>query len=252
MVRLSRPGGRAGRVLRLAWLWPFIVLQTVVWSLVSISLFVVDFSGRLTHRYGAVPWSRILLWASGVRVDLKGRENLAADDGGPLVLVCNHQSLFDVLALLARLPLDFKFVVKRELRKVPLWGYAMDKAGYLFIDREAGGDVRGLIQEAAGRLESGSSMLFFVEGTRSADGHLAGFKRGAFVLASRSGRPVVPVVIEGSRRVVPKGSREIRPGRITLTVLPAIKDPAVSKNSRRLQAAVREAMLSALGEPPAA
>jgi 1-acyl-sn-glycerol-3-phosphate acyltransferase len=235
--------------LRRVWLWPYIVVQTVVWSVVSISLFMVDSSGRLTHRYGAVPWSRLLLWASGVKVELRGRENLAAADGGPVVLVCNHRSLFDVLALLARLPLDFKFVVKRELRKVPLWGYAMDKAGYLFIDRQAGGDVRGLIQEAARRLRGGSSMLFFVEGTRSADGRLADFKRGAFVLASRSGRPVVPVAIQGSGRVVPKGSLDIRPGRISLTALPAISDPAVTKSSRRLQEAVRRAMLSALGEP---
>ncbi len=226
----------------------FLLVQTIIWSLISISLFLVDSSGRLTHFYGARPWSRVLLWASRVTVSLRGAQHLAAGRERPLVLVSNHQSMFDILALLSRLPLDFKFVVKKELRKVPLWGYAMEKAGYLFIDREQSGGARQLISDGAAKMRGGSSMLFFAEGTRSPDGSLGAFKRGAFVLASRSGCDVVPLVVSGSRQIMAKKSLRIRPGHIVITVLPPISDPSLLKSSRRLMEAVRGAMLARLSE----
>ena len=86
-----------------------------------------------------------------------------------MVLVCNHQSLFDILALLSCLPVDFKFVVKKELGKVPLWGYAMKKAGYIFVDRGQGGQAGVLMRQAVEKIKGGSAVLFFAEGTRSAD-----------------------------------------------------------------------------------
>jgi 1-acyl-sn-glycerol-3-phosphate acyltransferase len=238
----------AWQKLRLGGLLLYLLILTIFWSTVSICLFLFDSTGRLTHFYGARPWSRMMLWASRVKVTMRGSENLHTDGENPPVLVSNHQSLFDILALLAALPLDFKFVVKKELRKVPLWGYAMDKAGYLFIDRAQSGNVRYLIQEAAEKMRRGSSMLFFAEGTRSVDGLLGPFKRGAFVLAAQSGCQVVPLVIQGSREVVPKKSFNIRPGRITVTALPPLTDPSLLKSSKRLMERVREMMLSQLGQ----
>ena len=161
----------------------------------------------------------------------------------PVVFVANHQSMFDILALLACLPLDFKFVVKKELMAVPLWGFAMKKAGYIFIDREDSRKNRELIRETVLKIQQGSSVLFFAEGTRSEDGRLAPFKRGAFFLASQSGRDVVPLVIQGSRLVLPKKSLRIRSGHISVTILPPVTDPALKKNSRRLMAEVRERMM---------
>ena len=248
---MSLPG-RAWDTICLRALQLLLFLQVIFWSIVSILLFLFDSSGRLTHFYGARPWATMMLWTSRVTVSLKGAENLVTDGKTPRVLVANHQSLFDILAVLKALPIDFKFVVKRALRKVPLWGYAMDKAGYLFIDAEQSGDVRALINESAAKMTRGSSMLFFAEGTRSADGRLGEFKRGAFMLASRSGCHVVPVVIQGSREVVPKGSFTVRPGHITVTVLPPITDPALLKNSRRLTEEVRRMMAVQLGQEPEA
>ena len=228
--------------IQLAILSGFILLQTVFWSVVSILLFLADQSGRLTHKYGARPWSKILLWGSRVTVSLHGTRHL--DPGNvPVVFVANHQSMFDILALLACLPLDFKFVVKKELMAVPLWGFAMKKAGYIFIDREDSRKNRELIRDTVLKIQQGSSVLFFAEGTRSEDGRLAPFKRGAFFLASQSGRDVVPLVIQGSRHILPKKSLRIRSGHISVTILPPVTDPALKKNSRRLMAEVRERMM---------
>lgn len=165
----------------------FIVVQTIIWSIISILWFLVDSTGSLTHRYGARPWSRVLLWASRVKVETHGLENLERPEGGPMVLVCNHQSLFDILALLSGLPLDFKFVVKKELAKVPLWGYAMKKAGYIFVDRGQSGQAGELMRTAVERIKKGSAVLFFAEGTRSADGRLGEFKRGPSCWPPRPG-----------------------------------------------------------------
>jgi len=232
---------------RLVLLLGFILIQTVFWSLVSISLFLADHSGRLTHKYGARPWSKILLWASRVEANLDGMENLVPGKA-PLVFVSNHQSMFDILALLACLPVDFKFVVKKELMAVPLWGYAMKKANYIFIDRENSSQTRELIRDTVLKIQQGSSVLFFAEGTRSNDGRLGPFKRGAFFLASQSACNVVPLVIQGSREVLPKKSLFIRPGRISISILPPVTDPALKKNSRRLLTEVRERMLAHLNQ----
>lgn len=227
----------------------FILVQTIVWSTISILLFLVDSTGSLTHRYGARPWSRVLLWASRVKVQAHGLEHLERTGQGPMVLVCNHQSLFDILALLAGLPVDFKFVVKKELGKVPLWGYAMKKAGYIFVDRGQSGQAGELMREAVEKIKKGSAVLFFAEGTRSADGELGQFKRGAFVLASLARADVAPVAIEGSAQVLPKKSWRIRPGRITVSVLPIISDPALKKNSRLLMDATHQVLAQALQKP---
>lgn len=242
---MPQPLGVFGRV-RLRCLQLFIVVQTIIWSTISILLVLVDSSGRMTHRYGARPWARIVLWASRVSVELKGGENLNSERQGPLVLVCNHQSLYDILALLAAVPLDFKFVVKKELSKVPLWGYAMKKAGYIFVDRGESGKAGAMFREAVAKIKSGSAVLFFAEGTRSADGRLGQFKRGAFVLASLARADVAPLAIEGASAVVAKNSLVIRPGHITVTVLPLVSDEATKKNSRKLMAEVHRVMSDAL------
>lgn len=243
---------RTGRRLHLTALQAFILLQTIIWSVISLSLFLLDSSGGLTHRYGARPWARILLWASRVQVELRGAENLPRPGQGPLVLVCNHQSMFDILALLAAVPLDFKFVVKKELGRVPLWGQAMKKAGYIFVDRGESGQAGQLMREAVAKIKAGSAVLFFAEGTRSADGSLGAFKRGAFVLAALAGADVAPLAIQGSAAVLPKKSLNIRPGRITVTVLPLVSDPAVKKNSRLLMLQVHQALSQSLRPQPAA
>jgi 1-acyl-sn-glycerol-3-phosphate acyltransferase len=231
----------------LFWVMFFVIVQTAFWSTVSIILFLFDSTGKLTHACGARPWARVLLWGARAKVRLNGVENIAGLKGSA-VLIVNHQSLFDVIALLGHLPMDFKFVVKEELMKVPLWGFAMRRAGYMPIARGNSAAAQRLFEESARRIRQGSSVLFFAEGTRSKDGRLGRFKGGGFKLACASGCPVLPVVVQGSREILPKNSIYIKPGVIDLTVLAPVDCALVSNDSWELMQLVRQKMLSALGQ----
>ena len=231
----------------LVWAVFFVVVQTAFWSTVSIILFLFDSTGKLTHACGARPWARVLLWGTRVKVRIEGVENIAALSGSAILIV-NHQSLFDVLALLGHLPMDFKFVVKQELMKVPLWGFAMRRAGYMPIARGNTAAAQELFEESAARIRQGSSVLFFAEGTRSPDGRLGRFKGGGFKLACASGSPVLPVLVQGSREILPKKSVYIRPGVITLRVLSSVECASAENDSWKLMESVRQKMLVALGQ----
>ena len=160
-------------------------------------------------------WARSLLAAAGVRVRVRGLEHL--DRGGPQILVANHQSYFDVWALMAVVPASLRFVAKGEIARIPLLGKAMEAAGHIFIDRDQARSARDTLRRAGRRMrEGGLSLVLFPEGTRSADGELGRFLRGSFWLAIETGAPLVPVAIDGGYRVYPRGSKRVTPGRITV------------------------------------
>ena len=155
----------------------------------------------------------------------------------------NHQSYFDIFALLACLPVSFKFILKQELIRIPLFGFAIRKAGYIPIDRDDPRKAVKSMNEAAERIRGGASVLIFPEGTRSADGRLQSFRPGGFHLALRSGCDIMPVVIVGSRRIVPKGSLRIEKGSFVMCIGEAIptRDYA-RKDMDKLMGRVREEM----------
>lgn len=158
-------------------------------------------------------WSGLVLAAGGVRVDAEGIENLDRD--GPQVLVANHQSLLDILALFHALPVSLRFVAKMELSRVPLFGAAMRRAGHVFIDRGNRVQAVEAMREAGDRMkEEGLTLGLFPEGTRSPDGGLRRFRRGPFVLAIETGTVLVPVAVDGGPRVLPPGRRRLRPGTV--------------------------------------
>ncbi|MBT8337929.1 MAG: 1-acyl-sn-glycerol-3-phosphate acyltransferase [Gemmatimonadetes bacterium] len=156
-------------------------------------------------------WCRSLLWSAGVRVELEGLEHL--DPPRPAVLVCNHESWYDVFALAGKLPVDYRFVGKKELARIPLFGPAWIASGHIPIDRS---NRKAAIQSLrrAGEImrRDNAVVVMFPEGTRSADGTLLPFKKGAFVLALETGVPVIPIGVSGGRRIMPKGSLLVRPG----------------------------------------
>lgn len=158
-------------------------------------------------------WSRLLLRCSGVEVVF---ENLdVIDPDRPQILVANHVSWYDVLALAAHLPGRYLFVAKRELERVPVFGRAVRVCGHIFIDRQDRNRAVESLAMAQERLEAENpTVIMFPEGTRSPTGTLQRFKKGAFVLAIQTGVDVVPAAIEGSREVMRKGSLLIRPGTI--------------------------------------
>jgi len=182
--------------------------------------------------------ARTLFRAAWCRIHVEGQEHLSG--AGPCVLVANHVSNLDSLALLAALPGDFRIVAKQEVRTWPLAGTAVRRAGHLTVDRF---DPRRGVQDAARATEllrQGTSVLFFPEGTRAPGYALLPFRLGAFKAAVEVGRPIVPIRIEGTRHVMPPGWHLLRPGHITLSVRAPLRPEAEGwPEMARLRAAVR-------------
>lgn len=185
-------------------------------------------------------WGNVNLWAAGVKVSLVGTQNLK---GGPYILVSNHQGWFDIFAALGKLPITFSWLAKEELFKVPVLGHAMARAGYVPIDR---GDRRKAIasmNKVADVVRKGTSVYVFPEGTRSVDGVIREFKKGVFVLAVKSGQPILPISISGSYRILPKNSWLIHPGEIRFSIGAPIQSAGADAKSRdSLLEEVREAI----------
>lgn len=200
------------------------LLRTAWVLLVALTLLVILGLDILIHRWLDTrwvedrcrrrprQWCSAILWAAGVRVRMDGMEALHRHGGGQ-ILVANHTSWFDVFALSARLPVEYRFVAKKELARIPIFGPAWVACRHIAIDR---GDREAAIRsmEEAGRQirQERPTIVVFPEGTRSPDGDLLPFKKGAFVLAIEAGVPVVPCGIAGSRGIMAKGSALIRSG----------------------------------------
>ncbi|MGD8985325.1 MAG: lysophospholipid acyltransferase family protein [Desulfobacteraceae bacterium] len=234
-------------MLRFLFLNAFIAILSIIFCVWAIILSIFDKRGRLPHFYSAVPWAKIILWVCGARVKVSGQENV--DRHEPRIYLSNHQSYFDIFTLLAHLPADFKFILKQELMRIPLFGFAMKRARYVAIDREEPRKAVRSINEAVSKIKQGASMLIFPEGTRSEDGKLQPFKTGGFRLALKAGCDVVPVAITNSRNIVPKGSLRINKGTIAMNIGTPISVKDYSKKDMdKLMAQVREAILSQMGE----
>jgi len=188
----------------------FIAVWSILMSLWGIAISLVDKNGRKVHLYCAVPWARVILRVCGIKVNVRGLENV--DPSVPRIYMTNHQSFFDIFAVLACLPVNFKFILKQELMKIPFFGPAMKKAGYIGIERDDPRKAVLSMKQAADRIKNGASVLIFPEGTRSPDGRLQEFKRGGFNLAIKAGCDIVPIGIRDSFRIAPKGSLRIRKG----------------------------------------
>jgi len=200
----------------IAFLTPIVVILAFILLFpVAIIASLINDSGNQVHRVGKL-WARIIIRTSGVKIEVQGQDNIPM--GRPVVFACNHASQFDILIMYEALPVQFRFVVKKELFKIPLFGFAMRHAGYVPIDRSGGKAALRSLHEAAERVKRGASIIIFPEGTRSLDGRLRPFKMGGILIAIKAGCPIVPVAISGSHNVLPKGSLRVRPGRIKVTV----------------------------------
>jgi 1-acyl-sn-glycerol-3-phosphate acyltransferase len=175
---------------------------------------------RVPNRPGGVydeaarRWGTKQLTAAGVPVELVGWERVP--DGQPVVFVSNHQSWFDILALISRIPHTVRFVYKKELGSVPILGGALKAAGHIILDRQNRSQAFGAYESAAAAIRAGMSAVVFAEGTRSRTGELLPFKKGPFVLALASGVPIIPVYCAGTFTIMPKGSVFIRPRPVRL------------------------------------
>jgi 1-acyl-sn-glycerol-3-phosphate acyltransferase len=198
-----------------------LIVNTFLLGSLIILLSPLDRSGKFLHYIGKF-WSRINIYLAFCRVSVKGMENL--DRRRTYVVLSNHQSLFDVWVLIAYLPLQLRWVIKNEIRKMPVFGYALERMGHIYVDRDRGSSVVQGIEKAAKKVKEGTSVVFFPEGTRSEDGRLGKFRRGGFVLAQKTGYPILPVTINGSRFVLPKNTLDLMPGKIEIHIKPPIED----------------------------
>lgn len=191
---------------------PLMVLSTVFFATSAVVLAFV--SPRFASRLCGPAWARFNSLVTPMLVKVEGRER--ADPEQSYVIVANHQSQYDIFVLYGWLGIEFKWVMKQELRKVPMIGVGCERIGHIFIDRSNRQAAIASINEAKQRIVDGVSVLFFPEGTRSRDGRLLPFKRGAFRMALDLDLPILPVSVVGTRDVLPAGSTRLFPGRARL------------------------------------
>lgn len=159
-------------------------------------------------------WSRGILTSSGVVLD--PRYDPGIDLAASYVFLANHQSLFDIPVLLLSSPGQVRLVAKRSLFRIPFLGWAMTVGGFISVDRDDRSSARETFAQATAKLRRGTSVALFPEGTRARTDVLLPFQRGGFLLALRSGLPIVPVGIRGTRALRSSGSLTIHPGRATV------------------------------------
>jgi 1-acyl-sn-glycerol-3-phosphate acyltransferase len=197
---------------------------TVFFPLLGMStaaLFVIIFvflyvSTERFVQFAGILWARFNSFITPMFVEVIGEENI--DRNQSYVVVANHQSQYDIFVMYGWLPLDFRWVMKIELRKVPILGYYCYKAGHIYIDRSNHAAALESINTAKNKIKDGTSVVFFPEGTRSESGQVKEFKKGAFKFAVDVGLPLLPVTIVGTRDILPANSIGLFPGNAKMII----------------------------------
>lgn len=202
----------------------FLIAATCVpFSIVAILSLPIDRSGKSYFWCGRT-WTKFALFVCRIKLEIKGLEKV--DPYGNYILVSNHASGFDIPVLMNTFP-HVRIMFKKELSYIPFWGQALRWGHHIMVDRGKGSEAMKSLDRAANDVRSGGQVLLFAEGTRTRDGKMQPFKRGAFALAAKSGVPIVPVTVNGSYKILPKGSFDIRPAQITVVIESPIDTTAV-------------------------
>lgn len=191
-------------------------------------------------------WSRLTCWLFLMRIKVTGRENI--DKNQSYVFVANHQGAYDIWAVYGFLNHNFKWLMKKSLEKVFAVGPACKMAGHVFVDDSSVSGIRETIADAEKTLKGGMSVVIFPEGSRSWDGKMIPFKRGAFMLAAEFKLPVVPLTIDGSFKAMPRNTYNMTPTTIRLTIHKPIYPGEKGFNTKKLLAQCYEEIESALPE----
>ena len=188
----------------------FIFFYTLVLAPLVVVLSFVTRKGWPADVLGGI-WCRGIVKACGIQIDVRGLENI--DPSRCYVLLSNHLSNFDIWCTFASLPVKIRFVAKKELLRVPVFGQALAASDHIIIDRSKPEEaIERINRQASRRIGEGFCILFYAEGTRSPDGKVHPFKKGGVMLALQTGLPIVPVSVSGTRKFLPKRSVVIRPG----------------------------------------
>lgn len=222
---------------------PIFILATLITSIVTAigcTFGKIDFWGY----WPAHIWSRFTCRIFLMKVVVTGRHNIR--QGESYVFVANHQGAYDIWAIYGYLNHNFKWLMKKGLEKIFAVGWACRKAGHVFVDDSSVAGIKTTIEEAEKRLKDGMSVVIFPEGSRSWDGKMIPFKRGAFMLAAEFGLPVVPLTIDGSFRAMPRTSYKMTPSTIRLVIHKPIYPGEKGFNTKRLMAQCYDTIASEL------
>jgi len=204
------------------------VFLSMFFATLELMVIVVRKNDKVFHAL-ARAWAHSSLRLCGVTVRVRGLEKLNMRRN--YVYVSNHASMFDIPAILATIPDQIRILYKKELNWIPIFGWGLKYGSYIAIDRRRGSDAMKSLEEAADKIRTGASALLYAEGTRTLDGKLQPFKRGAFNLAVRAGVPVIPLTINGSYKLLPKRSIVVQPGEVELI----LEDPIEIKGSGKAE-----------------
>ena len=218
-------------MIRTFFVWSCVAISTLALGVFVFITYPFDRKGRVGH-YCARLWGKTALLANRVNVDIKGMEHLNGD--GPYIFMSNHQSYYDVFALLGHLPYQFKWLVKKELFSIPYLGWTMAAVGYISVDRGGTRDTVEAMNEAARKIRDGMSVAIFPEGSRSPDGSIQPFKKGGFTLAIKSKVPIVPIAIAGSGDIMPKNKFTVASGEIRMLMDRPIETENYSLKDREI------------------
>lgn len=190
----------------------FIALHTFICSIFAMIFSLIDRSHTLYFKLSKY-FSGGILWLSGIKLDVKGLENF--DRNKTYVFVSNHSSQYDIVTLQKIIPNRMAMIFKKELAKIPFFGWQLKMGPYVMIDRENYEKAMKSIEEAKEKMQKQNiSIVVFAEGTRSKTGEIQPFKRGAFRLATKVGYPIIPTTVVGSNKIMPKGTYKLKRGTI--------------------------------------
>jgi len=193
---------------------PLMVSSTIICSIFAAATAIL-ISPRMGSFFGKV-WAKSSALFTPMFVKVSGKENIKK--GESYVIVANHQSQYDIFLLYGWVGVDFRWIMKKELRKAPFIGYASAKVGHIFLDRSSPRAAVESIEESKKQLVNGTSVVIFPEGTRSRDGKLRKFKKGAFKIAHQLELPILPVTIVGTNKIMGSGFINVMPGSTKLII----------------------------------
>ncbi|MEJ2167175.1 MAG: lysophospholipid acyltransferase family protein [Desulfobacterales bacterium] len=197
----------------LIFLW--VILSTLFLGIIAIIISFFSHTGNIVHLIARI-WGRGILFVSRIRVSVQGLDLI--DPKRSYIYMSNHQSNFDIPVLLAHLTVQFRWLAKAELFKIPIFSRAMRGAGYIRIDRSNRESAIESLKEAAAKMKDGVSIMIFPEGTRSLDGNIRPFKKGGFIMAVDTGVPIVPIILRGTWPIMAKSSWRINTGEVFIEI----------------------------------
>jgi len=235
-------------IVRSVFAWTVALLATIVFGSLAILTSWIPPRGRV-YLFWARSWSRVVLLFAGIPLQVESAE--ATERLPAAIFMPNHESAIDILTLLLAVPHEIRFLAKRSLFYVPFMGWSMWLAGFIPVDRENKHRAKDVLDELASRIREGHSIIVFPEGTRSRSGELGEFKKSGFLLALKTGLPIVPIGIRGARRILGTEGMKLGPGHVRITLGEPIETKGLGVSHRaELMARVRAEILRLRGNVP--